>query len=114
VSKTHVLCQHTHHYGISSRLQEMMCLLGQAYVFEESEDILEQLLGIVISAKQIQRVSEQYGQALEEQQQQYATGKQEAPVLKLKQTQEPVYVMMDGSMVFTREEGLLHAHTAEP
>jgi hypothetical protein len=42
---------------------------------------------------------------VEEQQQQYAADKQEAPVLKLKEPQEPVYVMVDGSMVFTREEG---------
>jgi hypothetical protein len=83
----------------------MLCLLGQAYVFEESEEILHQLLGITISAKQIQRVSEHYGQALEEQQQQYEEGKKEAPVLKLKQPFEPVYLMLDGSMVFTREEG---------
>jgi hypothetical protein len=80
--------------------------LGQAYVFEESEDILAQLLGITLSAKQIQRVSEHYGQALEDQQQQYQQDQKEAPpVLKLKSEQEPVYVMMDGSMVFTREEG---------
>lgn len=81
-------------------------MLGQGYVFEESEDILAQLLGVAISAKQIQRVSEHYGQALEDQQQQYEQSKQQAPVLKLKVPQEePVYVMMDGSMVFTREEG---------
>jgi hypothetical protein len=84
-------------------LQEILCLLGQAYVFEESEDILAQLLGLTVSAKQIQRVSEHYGQALEEQQ--YAADKQEAPVLKLKNPQEPVYLMVDGSMVFSREEG---------
>ena len=81
-----------------------MCLLGQAYVFEESEEMLQQLLGIAVSAKQIQRVSEHYGQALEDQQQQYQEGEKEPPVLKLKAPQEPVYVMMDGSMVFTREE----------
>jgi hypothetical protein len=86
-------------------LQEVLCLLGQAYVFEESEEILAQLLGISVSAKQIQRVSEHYGQALEEQQQQYGQDQLEPPVLKLKAPQEPVYVMMDGSMVFTREEG---------
>ena len=58
MSKTHALCQHTRHFGISSRLQEIFCLLGQAYVFEESEEVLAQLLDISVSAKQIQRVSE--------------------------------------------------------
>ena len=108
VSKTHVLCQHTRHYGISSRLQEILCLLGQGYVFEESEEILQQLLGLAVSARQIQRVSEHYGQVLEEQQQQYVADSPEAPaapVLKLKNPQEPLYMMVDGSMVFSREQG---------
>jgi hypothetical protein len=81
VSKSHVLCQHTQSYGISSRLQEILCLLGQGYVFEEGEEILQQLLGIEVSAKQIQRVSEHYGEAVEQQVQQYAVGKEEPPVL---------------------------------
>jgi len=42
---------------------------------------------------------------LEERQQEYEQGKQEAPVLALKRPEEPVYLMMDGSMVFSREEG---------
>ena len=50
-------------------------------------------------------MSEHYGGAVEEQQVQYEQDNQEPPVLKLKAPQEPVYVMMDGSMVFTREEG---------
>lgn len=80
--------------------------MGQGYVFEEGEEVLEQLMGIEISAKQIQRVSEHYGEVLEEQQvQQYSEGKKEPPVLKLKKSEEPVYIMFDGSMVFTREEG---------
>lgn len=94
------MCQSTQSYGISSRLQEILCLLGQGYVFEEGEEILQQLLGIEISAKQIQRVSEHYGEVLEEQ-----AVKKEPPVLKLKKSEDPVYIMFDGSMVFTREEG---------
>ena len=105
MSKSHILCQNTKSYGISSRLQEILCLLGQGYVFEEGEEILRQILGIEVSAKQIQRISEHYGQGLEERQQQYEEGKKQVPVLKLKKPEEPVYIMFDGSMVFTREEG---------
>ena len=54
------------------------------------------MLGIEVSAKQIQRVSEHYGQELEEEQQQYEEGKKEVPVLKLKKPEEPVYIMFDG------------------
>lgn len=103
VSKKHVLCKHTKHFGISGKLQEIICLLAQGYVFEEASDILKALLGIHLSAKQIQRVSESYGQQLETQVQQQVQGKQQAPVLPLKTNQEPVYVMLDGSMVFTRQ-----------
>jgi hypothetical protein len=83
----------------------MVCLLAQGYVFEEAEAILLELLGIHISGKQIQRVSEHYGQGLEGQITQQAAGKTAAAVLPLKQQGEVVYVMLDGSMVFTREQG---------
>jgi hypothetical protein len=100
-----VLCQNTAHFAISSKLQEVLCLLAQGYVFEEAEEILLELLGIEISAKQIQRLSEHYGAALEQQINDAATQKAEAPALELKQREEAVYVMVDGSMVYSREEG---------
>lgn len=103
VSKKHVLCKHTRHFGITGKLQEILCLLAQGYVFEEASEMLRELLGIHISAKQIQRLSENYGQQLEAQLQEQARGKQAAPVLPLKAKQEAVYVMLDGSMVFTRK-----------
>ena len=80
-----MICQHTRHFGISPKLQEIICLLAQGYVFEEAEEILLELLGINMSAKQIQRVSEHYGQNLEEQILQQAEGKSTTPVLPLKQ-----------------------------
>jgi hypothetical protein len=100
-----VLCQHTQSFAISSKLQELLCLLAQGYVFEEAEEILLEFLGINISAKQIQRVSEQYGAMLEEQTTQQGAEQVAVPVLKLKQNEAPVYVMIDGSMVYSREEG---------
>lgn len=100
----HPIAQHTSHFGISSKLQELLCLVGQSYVFEEGSDILKQTLGINISAKQIQRVSEHYGQAIEEQQKQYIEEEKESPVLPISNEEELIYMMMDGSMVYTREE----------
>ncbi|MDQ3844950.1 MAG: transposase, partial [Bacteroidota bacterium] len=55
------------------------------------------------SGKQIQRVSEHYGQRMEEQIQQQATGEMSVPVLPLKTKEEAVYVLLDGSMVLTRK-----------
>jgi hypothetical protein len=80
-----------------------MCQLGQSQVFEDGESLLEQLLGIQISARQIQRVSEHYGKELEEKlEKEIADGTEVECCIK---ERESVYVMADGSMVFTREEG---------
>ena len=104
MSKAHPLCQHTQQYGISGKLEEIMCLLAQSHVFEEGEEILKALMGLNISARQIQRLSEHHGEELETQAAAFASSKEDAPVLKLKTPGEPVYIMFDGSMVFTREE----------
>lgn len=98
------MAQNTESFRISPKLQEILCLLGQAYVFEDAEEILNQTLGIEISAKQIQKVSEHYGGKIEEQQQHYIE-KEDAPQVNLKAEEDPVYCMPDGSMIFTREEG---------
>ncbi len=76
--------------------------MAQGSVFEQAEELLGELLGISISAKQIQRVSEHYGAGLEQQILQQAEGKSTAPVLPLKAAHEVVYVLLDGSMIFTR------------
>ena len=105
MSKTHPMAQHTSCFGISSKLQELICLVAQSYVFEDGEELLDQILGIQISAKQLQRVSEHYGQQIEQQQQQYVEAQLPAPALELKSPEDPVYGLVDGSMIYTREEG---------
>ena len=89
-------------FGISLKLQENICLLGQSNVFDAGEYLLDQLLGINISAKQIQRVSERYGQLIENKE--VESIKQEEG-LTMKKEAALTYVMLDGSMLFTREEG---------
>jgi hypothetical protein len=90
----------THHFGISSKLQEVLCLLGQGQVFEEGEALLDELLGVSVSAKQIQRVSEYYGEQIE-----LSAQANETPVKPAQTESSPVYLMMDGSMIYTREDG---------
>jgi hypothetical protein len=67
--------------------------------------MLLQFLGIEVSAKQIQRVSEHYGEALEQHTEQQVQDKVPVPLLELKTPREVVYGMIDGSMTFTREKG---------
>lgn len=93
------------HFGISSKLRELMCLVGQGYVFEEGEEILSELLGIEVGAKQLQRVSEHYGEAIELEEEKVMNGEKKAKPLTTKKKDEPVYFMLDGSMVFIRGVG---------
>lgn len=104
VPKRHVLCQNTAHFAISGKLQEVLCLLAQGYVFEQAEEVLTELLGIALDARQIQRVSRHYGAAVEERLQEQADEKVPPAVLPLKNKQEAVYAMVDSSMLFSREE----------
>lgn len=77
--------------------------MGSKLVFEESSEELNLLLGIEMNAKQIERVCHHYGDLLEqiEWNEAYSDGVQ----LKLRfKPEEDIYVMLDGSMLFTREE----------
>jgi len=100
VSKNHVLAIGLDKFAISHRLQSVMCLLGQSHVFEEGEKLMLELIGIEMSGKQIQRVSEHYGKKIELLQ--TADSPPKPPVLG--KNNEVVYGMVDGSMLFTREE----------
>ena len=96
---------HTDRFGVSPKLQEVIYLLSQDRVFEEAEEILAELLGIEICAKQQQRISEYYGEKLEESEASYQDCSLEVPQVALSSSDESVYVTMDGSMVYTREDG---------
>lgn len=84
-------------------MQGVICMLGQHSVFESASEILQRILQIELDPKQIQRISEWYGKKID-------------PIIKANHTQyipqlpasktddEVTYVMMDGSMVYTREE----------
>jgi hypothetical protein len=87
-------------------MEEKICYLGQQSVFEEASKTFHQLRGIEVQAKQIERVCHYFGEELTV----------ELPISKGKQTEqaslwkakeaktEPHYVMMDGTMILTRED----------
>lgn len=110
VSKKHVLGRNIKVFGISERLQDLMSLVGQGYVFEEGEEILNQTMGIEINARQIQRVSEYYGHRIEDQIAEYDPVV--LPQIQVRDQTDPVYVMADGSMVYTREQGWMEMKLA--
>lgn len=103
VAKNHKLAQTNSSFGISEKLQDVMCLVGQSQVFEDGEKLFLEMMGISVSGKQIQRVSEYYGQRLEEKE--AACIEEGAPAPLVGNGKDTTYIMPDGSMVFTRENG---------
>lgn len=81
-------------------MQDRICYIGQSHVYEESRDTLQELLGVDVSEKQIERVCHCYGKLLDKE----AGSKKPDTVMRVKKD-EWVYAMADGSMVLTREEG---------
>lgn len=78
-------------------------MLGQHSVFESASEILTRLLSVELSPKQIQRISEFYGKQIDPIV--AANHTQYIPQLPPSKASDDVaYVMMDGSMVYTRED----------
>ena len=102
LSKHHPLCTSKNNFGISVHMQELMCYTGQSMVYKEAELLLEKTLGVEISGMQIQRVSQHYGKTLD----QMIELNCESMIPKIETTKkdDPTYVMMDGSMIYTRDE----------
>ncbi len=102
LKKNHVLCKGTSKFRISERLRGLMCLIGQSVVFEQGEQIFKETIDVAVSAPQIQRVCEYYGSLMDG----LIKSNCEAiiPELKPKEESDTTYIMMDGSMLFTRED----------
>ena len=83
-------------------MQSMLCLLGQHSVYREASNLFQRFLNLDISGKQIQRVCNYYGHEIDP----IVKANQIEYIPKLKQGKdnEDVYVMVDGSMVMTRED----------
>jgi hypothetical protein len=91
-------------FRMTSYLQEQVSYLGQKETFEEGSETLKRLTGVEVSNMQIQRVSEYYGQCIEEAAEELLKNvplPEQAP----EDTSKITYGMVDGSMVFTKEEG---------
>ena len=90
VSKRHVMGQYNSSFGISAYLQEKLVYVGQKEVYEEASATVEHLMGLQVCAKQIERLCHHWGARCEE--------IETDPVMA-----ETTYLMVDGSMILTRE-----------
>ena len=102
VNRNHVLLKHNDRFRMSAYLQEMSCYAGQAMVFEEASQFIGKYLLIDLNAKQIERVSHHYGEQIEQVLEEKI---EKLAVVKHNDADEPHYVMPDGHMLLTREEG---------
>jgi hypothetical protein len=83
-------------------MRSLMCLVGQSVVFEEGCELLNQLMGVEVGSSQLQRVCTHVGNQVDP----LINSDCEAVIPRLKPSSHPqdvVYVMMDGSMIFTRD-----------
>lgn len=72
-------------------------------MYEEASELFSEMMGIDISAPQIQRVCTHYGNAIDPLVK--ANCESIIPRLEVGKDQGKVYVMVDGSMVYTRDDG---------
>ena len=97
MNKTHRFCRTPYGFQVSPYLQELAVFSGQNCVFEDASEQLLQLAGVEVTAKQVERLTQAYGQLLE-------VNEQEDSVPE-DQKQDLYYCMADGGMVYTREDG---------
>lgn len=102
VSKRHIFCHCPLGFQMSPYLQELVAFTGQNNVYEDAAEQLKKSNRIEITSKQIERVTNAYGELSEvhsaELQEELITNKYD------KDSSTPTYCMMDGSMILTRED----------
>ena len=102
VSKSHRFCHCPLGFQMSPYLQDLVAFTGQNHIYEDGSEQLKKSNGLEISAKQIERVTNAYGQISE-----VSCSELQENLLKEKydeSSQAPLYCMMDGSMILTRED----------
>lgn len=98
IAKSHPFSEAVNGFQISPRMQQLMTYCGQLDSYEKSNEVLKEMLQIEVSETQIYRVTDFYGEAVA------ATVNEEA-ILSPVKADEVLYAEVDGSMIFTREEG---------
>jgi hypothetical protein len=101
--KTHPLCSTKSPFKITAKLQEEICMLGQCGVYREASELADALLNVSISDQQIRRVCIHYGLLVDA----LVESNIECMLPRLEDCgqKDPTYIMMDGSMLFTRDDG---------
>lgn len=100
LSKKHPLSSGTGSFAVSEKLRGLCCLTGQAEVYDQASELLWEIGGIRISSMQIQRICTHYGSLIDPLIASNASAV--IPLVNQKSADDPLYVMIDGAMLFTR------------
>jgi hypothetical protein len=76
--------------------------MGQSIVYEEASQMYSELMGVEVSGQQIQRVSVYYGTEIDNLIK--SNCEPVIPEIKSNKLNDTAYVMVDGSMIFTRDD----------
>lgn len=104
--KDHDYCTGNQQFGITPYMQDLLLQAGKDDNYLAAEQQVNRYLRVVVDDSQINRLCQYYGGKLEEQTEQ-ADSQLEQKAMKAAAnlaSEEVVYAMSDGSMVFTREE----------
>lgn len=99
--KEHPLAKNTFNFSITPCLQELICFIGMQHTYNSSCIIFKKLLGIDITAKQIERVCTFYGTKLHKQQCGYVFDKNRKQI-----EANILYILIDGSFIQIRNTSL--------
>lgn len=101
IANAHVFSEPLNGFQISPYMQELMTYSGELDCCVQCNEILSKFIGVDVSVMQVHRVTDTYGNLLEQQ-----TTKEQSSdeVLELK-PEEAIYAMTDGSMILIRQEG---------
>jgi len=101
LQKAHILNGHKV-FKITMYMQSMICMLGQHSVYKQASELLQNFLGLDVNAMQIQRVCNYYGGEIDPIIN--ANHQEYIPQLSSPKKDDKTYVMVDGSMLMTRED----------
>lgn len=87
---------------MSERVRRLCCLVGQAEVYDQASELLNQIGGISVAGMQIKRLCTYYGNLLDPLIE--ADCQAVLPSLPPTRDKEKVYIMVDGAMLFTRPD----------
>src|SRR3954465_1550538 len=99
ISNANDFSRGNHGFQISALLQELMVYAGQLQCYAHCQEVIEKFLSVHLSATQVYRLTDLYGQELGETVD--FTTRTQPPL----QAKEMLYVEADASMVLTRGQG---------